>query len=528
MQVLICAVVSIALISLISLFAFAAPARLNSPLLEPVPSVVDNGDGTKTYTFFVLTCENGSTVSNLYENVVTTSSSNQLVFRVGQQNTVVNGVLQIGSNTVTHYLVSSGSVVEVSSFTPTDLGNYFHVNNANFTFRFRAGYFPKQSAGSTNCYIHAWCPEGVTFVNSAGAYYVDDWVGWAVDSSENIFYSHLDKPVQDQWNRFFIAYNRKTKEGILIHFNVCLNGIFQAMFDGAVSYASSSVSGDGYYTIPAYAIDLEGFYDSTGQYYQGAISPNQSGDVDIIFSVPASTGFISAELSQLVDGNAFSPLVDFSSGSETYKLYQPSLIYSNFGSQAVHYNVVVGIYNLLDGTLQNQYVFDSVLGNSNSVTLNIGTPISDIAATHIIDFGCLYYPNLASGFNLGSVVWSVDPVVVQWRSDITGKLDTIISLLQNSGADEPTTISRDLASGLASAEEALQPKDADGNPIDVAEEAQKVFDDSLDQLDELSPGVQLLQDSSDFLFERPIILLPVFVALTLGLLITIIGKNKSG
>lgn len=526
---LICAVALILSLSPVSFLSVsAAPARLRSPMTEPVPEKIVNGDGTITYSVFVMVAAVGGTAeqdrTRLFRMTFTVSdSSNNLLYLPNQQGGAINTTSVSGTALSEEFYVDSGQAgTAFLRNNTTSLQSYQIYTGYTGGFGFVNSYFPRSWGmyAGPSVFVHYWVPDGVTVYDNLGTYSVADWVDWAVDPAENIFYSHLDRPVQDPYNRFIVGYNRQSKEGVLIHFNVALSGVFSGFNDFA---GSLPVSGE--LDLSDLLANSQGYYDSTGQFYQTSF--DQNGDT-IDFTLSSGSISFSGNLNQWLDGSTWSPELDFSSGTETYKFYQPSILYNNYGAVNAHYNIICSVYNLLDGTLKNQYIFDSVLSNSNSIDLNIGTPLSDLGVTHVLTFGTLYKPQLNNGLNWGSVMWSVDPVVVQWRSDVSSKLDQIIELLRDSTGEEPTTISRDLASGLAEAEEALQPKDADGNPINVADEAQKVFDDSLDQIDELRPGIQFIQDSTSFLFERPIVLLPVFVALTLGLLITIIGKNKSG
>lgn len=519
--------VAVAVVLLTVPAASAAPARLRSPMTEPVPEKIVNGDGTITYSVYLMRAAVGGTAEQdrtiLFRSTFTVpESSINLLFLPNQQGGAINITSSTGSAVVESFNVDDGSLLDVYRRSSPSVEAYQLQTGYTTGFKFVNSYFPRSWGmyAGPSVFVHYWLPDGVQVYDALGSYSVADWVDWAVDPAENIFYSHLDRPVQDPYNRYIVGYNRQSKEGVLIHFNIALSGVFSGFNDFA---GSLPVSGE--LDLSDLLANSQGYYDSTGQFYQTSF--DQNGDT-IDFTLSSGSISFSGNLNQWIDGSTWSPELDFSSGIESYKFYQPSILYNNYGAVNAHYNIICSVYNLLDGTLKNQYIFDSVLSNSNSIDLNIGTPLSDLGVTHILTFGTLYKPQVNNGLNWGSVVWSVDPVVVQWRSDVSLKLDSIIELLRNSGGEEPTTISRDLASGLAQAEEALQPKDADGNPINVADEAQRVFDDSLDQIDELKPGIQFIQDSTSFLFERPIVLLPVFVALTLGLLITIIGKNKSG
>lgn len=528
-HLLICAGVLILSVSPVSfLSASAAPARLRSPMTEPVPERIINGDGTSTYSVYVMVAAVGGTVeqdrTRLFRMTFTVSdSSDNLLYLPNQQGGSINTTSVSGTAVSEEFFIDNGQAGTVYLRNNTiSLESYMIYSGYTGGFRFVNSYFPRSwgTYSGPSVFVHYWVPDGVQVYDNLGNYSVADWVDWAVDPTQNIFYSHIDRPVQDPFNRYVVGYNRRSKEGVLIHFNIALSGVFSGFNDFV---GSLPVSGE--LDLSDLLANSQGYYDSTGQFFQTSF--DQNGDT-IDFTLSSGSISFSGELNQWFDGSAWSPELDFSSGSETYKFYQPSILYNNYGAVNAHYNIICSVYNLLDGTLKNQYIFDSVLSNSSSIDLNIGTPLSDLGVTHILTFGTLYKPQVNNGLNWGSVVWSVDPVVVQWRSDVSLKLDSIIDLLRSSGGEEPTTVSRDLASGLAAAEEALQPKDPDGNPINVAVEAQKVFDDSLNQVDALRPAFQVINSGLSVITSRPLLMVPIIVALTLGLLITIIGKNKSG
>lgn len=519
--------VAVAVVFLTVPAASAAPARLRSPMSEPVPEKIVNGDGTTTYSVYVMRAAVGGSAdqdrTSLFRMTFTVpDSSTNLLYLPNQQGGAINITSSTGTAVSEQFYVDSGELGTTFIRSSPYVENYQLQTGYTTGFGFVNSYFPRSWGmyAGPSVFVHYWVPDGVQVYDNLGSYSVADWVDWAVDPAENIFYSHLDRPVQDPYNRYIVGYNRQSKEGVLIHFNVALSGVFSGFNDFA---GSLPVSGE--LDLSDLLANSQGYYDSTGQFYQTSF--DQNGDT-IDFTLSSGSISFSGNLNQWLDGSTWSPELDFSSGIESYKFYQPSILYNNYGAVNAHYNIICSVYNLLDGTLKNQYIFDSVLSNSNSIDLNIGTPLSDLGVTHILTFGTLYKPQVNNGLNWGSVVWSVDPVVVQWRSDISSKLDSIIELLRDSTGEEPTTISRDLASGLAQAEEALQPKDAEGNPINVADEAQRVFDDSLEQVDALRPAFQVINSGLSVITSRPLLMVPIIVALTLGLLITIIGKNKSG
>lgn len=96
--------------------------------------------------------------------------------------------------------------------------------------------------------------------------------------------------------------------------------------------------------------------------------------------------------------------------------------------------------------------------------------------------------------------------------------------------DETMTIEDD-TSGVASMESAkndLVITNAGGQPVDAADAAAAGLSDAASQIGEIAQPVSTINTlMQTIVFDKPKLLLPVIVALGLGLMVTILGKNKS-
>lgn len=171
--------------------------------------------------------------------------------------------------------------------------------------------------------------------------------------------------------------------------------------------------------------------------------------------------------------------------------------------------------------VQNQASIISGIGSANSTLSTISTTASSILSSinafySLVDsnwswFKTTFYNNLNN----------------KW--DITNQyLISIYNLLNET--DETMTIEDD-TSGVAAMESAkndLVVTNAAGQTVDAGDAAAAGLSQAAEQIGEIAQPVSTInQLMQSIVFDKPKLLLPVIVALGLGLMVTILGKNKS-
>lgn len=230
--------------------------------------------------------------------------------------------------------------------------------------------------------------------------------------------------------------------------------------------------------------------------------------------------------------NLFCPYIDLTNSGFELSINCDSdmlqLINAN-GSHIITYDLQVAQYNLLDGQYVASYVFTDLVLTQNKIPLNVnlGNPEDYDSAK----FYGVFYQDTSTTYHLNflACTFSIDPDFEVWKDQVNQYLELIYQALTES-EEEPATIADDMSAydEMQSAKDALQVTDENGSEIDAAEQVEIAFSEAASGMADLSDGVQSVNGLiSDLLLVHPYVIIPLIVALALGLVVTILGKNKS-
>lgn len=300
-------------------------------------------------------------------------------------------------------------------------------------------------------------------------------VNWAEHIAQQVYYhSVLPMPVADDYNRFVVLTGEN--EGHLLW----LNYHFQFLY-GVQSQTSA--------TFEEYDIKQSQYYAPTVRYSDDGFSFRLQMD-PILF------------------------------------LYLSNLNFS--GSVCCNYTLTD--YNLITGEF-----ISMTSGNLEDlqpdIQYNLFSGYIDFEAVGIDLFGLNYEDTRSEGhLHRAAVLYSTDPDFERWKQSVLTWLENIYNVISATESAEDVTIDNNIeaASELTEVIDALQPTDENGSKINTADVVSERFSDAGAYIGDMRDGGTAINQLIDtFFFSSPFFYVPVIVALALGLLITILGKNKS-
>lgn len=230
----------------------------------------------------------------------------------------------------------------------------------------------------------------------------------------------------------------------------------------------------------------------------------------------------------------FAPVVRLENNvlSVSYECVDPDMLdLLNATTQAEIQGLKIQItkYDFYTGAYEDSFLFEyfQVANSGYTFQYNLGN-YNDYDA---IGVWGVYYDSFNSSYHYNKLacVWSYNPSFEQWQTNTLQFLQLIYNVLSQQPEEDPT-INDDMSAvnEVESVIDSLQPTDENGQRIDTAEKVQSELNRANAEIESLRTGASSLNRTMEnFLFMDPLFYVPLLVALALGLVITILGKNKS-
>lgn len=461
-------------------FSFAA-IPVNSPLERPIPSL--STEGGTTHIVFYQVFETVYQEEYGYSGPILVkydcnfpSSYTYEIYNNGMNAGLV--ILNQNTNVTVNaqsWDVVTGRLIESKSnlvwHGPLYGGRYLYSIGGH-------AYFPNNSPSYG-------LPDGYYYIASEGAsigqaaHLVDPFVNWSVSPAAlNIYKSHFAEPVTDDLNRYFVLAG---EEGSQLY---------------VVSYFMQEYDLMKNVTLNQSLSEWSQFTTIIKNYVAPKIKLHNG---QLILSIYCDENF--------------------------FQLVNPTDV------QALNaFDIMVSEYDLLTGQYINSQLYQGVQYSENETILeyNFGN-YHDYDS--IKTWGVYYIDDNTSDYhyNYLACYWGVDPEIESWRDSVLEYLQMIYNIL-NQSAEEEVTIDTNMSAvdEFESAKDALQVTGENGQPIDAGEAAGEIFSNAAVELGNLSESTGTINSLMQrLIFSKPKLLLPLIVALSLGLLVTIVGKNKS-
>ena len=130
--------------------------------------------------------------------------------------------------------------------------------------------------------------------------------------------------------------------------------------------------------------------------------------------------------------------------------------------------------------------------------------------------------------NKATIKWAYEPMWEEWKTQQERYLQRIIALLEQTGEAETINADESQKNEMQSARDALAVTDENGSKVGAGEAAGQALSEAAEEFDKVGDGVEAVNGiMNNILFKQPIVLLPLIVALGLGIVVTVLGKNKS-
>lgn len=336
-----------------------------------------------------------------------------------------------------------------------------------------AGQWPNNGGNCTDAFFIL--PDEITLnVQNTQFFSYDSFINWApVVPSIHSYSSYLSEPISDPYNRYIVLAGEDEQYIFLLSFSLS---------------------------------DLTMFNSQ---------SVNQGVDeIDLIYN------------------HVFIPTLKLDENQLKLEIdVNPQIFYilNNTDNHLYTYNLMLGKYRLVDGQYISSTLYNGTISsNTTSLAFDFGT-VSDFDS--IKTYGVEYIDMLTSQwhFNFLHCSWGHDPEFETWKQNVLYYLEQIYNLM-NTPEDETVTVADDTSAmnEMESAKDDLVVTDASGQAVDPAQAAEDNFSMAAEQIGELAEPVSTVNGlMSSLIFDKPKLVLPIIVALALGLLVTILGKNKS-
>ena len=451
-------------------FAIDQPAFVNSPLPEPVASYsVENG--VAHLVFHQIFYELG------YPDIYGTGNGPYLVsydchYPVSNTVYVTSSAVYSGlassANNVTYtteiYRISDGAFM-TSNYNSLPYGPLSIYGNNYPNMYVYCGLGRSYSPNATTPYFRI-IPSGINEIQSHNL--VNPYVNWGVNPAPvSVFHSSLSEPVADQYNRYIVLGSHDSQSAFL--YMISFNEI-------EFEFTSSSTGTRN--------------VSHNGQLWSltCAISDDDIG-IGFLFQPPSTLDQLS---------------------------------YMKFEMMFSKYDLLTGEYlgSQLFGDVQTSASFEI------DVSSFFDSP-DEYGSICVYGISCFIDGPVYHRF---SCIWQTDPDFVTWRASVEDYLDKIYNILNKEVEAEDVTIDSDMSAveEAESARDDLKVTDENGDPIDAAEQVEVAFSEAASGFGDLSDSIVGINGLiNTMFFQHPIVLLPIIVALALGLLVTILGKNKS-
>ena len=343
--------------------------------------------------------------------------------------------------------------------------------------------------------VHLVKPEQMTIIKrqtGALSSQKESFINFKNTLDATVYYSYTSEPVADDFNRYAILAGEGKQ--YLIWINIRLRD-FDAL---------------------TYAWDIE------------TDDPNVS-DFVTYNEVVKDQCFLTPTLKFLASGQSVLSLECNQQLLDYYLQYIPSA--QSTMTSYVAFECLITAYNLRDG----QYVKSTYISNfdTQQTYMDIDAtsffgPCSDYDSIAV--YGLNFYNQTSRPLNRLACIWQTDPLFVSWRDDMYDKVCQIYDILSGENQQYETQVAdTEAMEDAQSALNDLKITDAQGNEIHAGQAAASGFEAAESAIADLAAPVQQINSLiTDWVFGvNPLIYLPLIVALALGLLVTIIGKNKS-
>lgn len=506
-------------------FAFYSndPVSVNSQLQEPVPEIIVNGSST-TYVQYYVVQTFGSSAPNtfLFKITFTVPSSSSVIFRIDHKQFVcINSTAPAGvSYTVDEYDVASGQFIEGYSFTSSS-ESYLLLSGYTSAFKFRAGYFPIRS-GNYDQDVFCFPITNISVSSSSqGSTSHQVWntnspsfVQWFTPSSDVVIRSKIPQPLSDLRHMYFaddtylyqinltypvlyqsVGLNGSSVNGVQLTADTFFDQCYVELQKRDISHVNLNVVNR---TEQSFKVYISKYDVMSGEFIsqsQFTIQPLDSNGDPVIETIPIEvlnantsglwyTGFVNTDGLDAFDKLkiSWSDTIDYSTDFESIILLLRSLesdiltVNSNLSSIKTVLDTFYSLVN--NGISWLESVFYDNLNNKWTVTNN-----------HIL---------------------------------------SIYNLLNESEETVPIEADTSGVAAMESAKNDLVVTNASGQVVDAGDAAAVGLSEAAQQIGEIAQPVSTInQLMQTIVFDKPKLLLPVIVALGLGLMVTILGKNKS-
>ena len=466
-KIFVCVCVAVVVLACLAPAVFASGiGQIQSPLVEPTPSSVSNADGVILDFAYVngRSLHNGNPVLMICHLVLPVGS-----LALIQGGSGLNSSLFVTDRPVEYYYdrydVVTGDYLDRGS------QNFNTINKTIEGVTYHYGILNNINNTVNNGFYQS---SDFFVIQTPGSSYFD--IIWAPEVVPlNSYNSLMAEPVSDEYNRYFALVGSSQKYLFQVHFWV------------------------------TEMITLQ------------LTNPDQT--TETYFNVK----------------DLFAPVVRLKNNqlSLHYECIDPDMLdLLNATTQAVIHGLRIQItkYDFYTGQYIDSYLFTdfTVAGYKYDFQYNLGS-YNDYDAVGI--WG-VYYDSFDSSYHYNKLAckWSYDQSFAEWQANTLRYLQLIYNVLSEQPEDEPT-INDDMSAAdeVHSVIDSLTPTDQYGNKVDTAQRVESELDRANLQIEDLREGVGTLNETMEgFLFLDPLFYVPLLVGLALGLVITILGKNKSG
>lgn len=473
-----CVFILIPSFSLICFAALGDVQTIISPLNEPLPSIEDTGSGMKYTCYFMR--QDSSSGSILSKVEFTLVGNQSVIYYQRNYNQWYLWCDNPVNYTITEYDIVTGSFIAYYEYVAqTDSNTSIFPDQIHvYAIKPRPGYFPSsQVYNSTLNGAYYYLPDQLQKkINNSNGYYTD-WIQWAPDIPVvHTYKSFCSEPISDELNRYFILAGTDQQYLYCIHY-----------------FLSEFIT----------------FNDNIVIQSTGSVQTEYQFNIKNLFCPYVDLNNYGLELSLNCDGDLL------------------QLLNAN-GSSIITYDIQVAKYNLVDGSYVASYVFSDIVLSNNKIPLNID--LGDAEDYDSAKFYGVMFQDTSTQYHLNflACTWALDPDFISWRETVSNYLDLIYRALTESS--ESVTVNNDLSAydEMQSARDALQVTDANGQTVDAAAQVEIAFSEAASGIGDIGEGVSSINGMiTQLLSSHPLVVVPLVVALALGLIVTILGKNKS-
>ena len=500
------------------------PILVSSAIQEPVPEINIVGSNTTYIQYYVLQNYSSSVpVNYLYKIIFTVPSSADVIFRLDHKQFVcINSTASAGiAYHVDRYDVVTGQFLEKYDFISSS-ESFLLLSGYTSVFKFRSGYFPIESANVNQDFFGYPITNISVSSSSQGSTSHQYWntnsnpfVQWLEPSNDAVVRSRIPQPLSDLHHMYF------ADDLHLYQLNIDFPTFYQSVGLQANSLTASEFFDQCYVELKkrdathvtitiknrsehSFNAYLSSYDVVTGEYIQttslsvAGVTSSSGDEVVVDYSVSLDdpihkgiwyTGFLNT------DG-----LLDFDKLRISW-------------SDTIDYSSDFQSINSLLGFIESDLLnISATVSNLDTFLRQVKASIDSIYS--LLNTNFLWFKN--TYFNTIINKWDITKV----------QLDSIIQLLQgNSETTYPvdSSVSDSVEDYVSQENELFTNFDQAGDQADV------VFDEAISQFSANSNGFSFIRMILEtFVFSIPSSYIIVFVSLTFGLVIMIIGRVIGG